>query len=360
MPSRSSIFSFDTLTVRPKPTPALLLAIGLCAAFRMSLYAARSRLDHVPAASIHPQFIAREYLLVRRAKVRPRIVLMGDSITLYGLREEQLAAAAGLEPDEVVNLGVESGRAWDALLLLRRNPEFFSRVQLVVFNVTLSQVTLASAAKRLPHFYRFSTLREKLQADAPVDRLILLLDWAWPFFSERRDWATWLSCIAGVQAGSLDEPLRPAWEAENMKKLRTNPRSGGGMPAPLAESRAVGLSKLHQELLDRFVRHWVDQNVPVLLVCMPVAPSFADSPLRAGAPPEWVAFRNHLDSLTGGRVAVWDLKSRARDLGLEEETDYLDEGHLTPCGAEKMTAVLVEQLDRLGWLRLSPGRLAGR
>lgn len=351
MPSRSSIFSSDTLTGWPRPSRSLVLAFVLCGALRIGMLAAGDRLDHIPAPSVHAQLIAREDRLIREAQVKPKVALMGDSIMLYGVDEDRLAELAGLPRGEVVNLGIESGRAWDALVLMRRNPDFFSDVRLVIFNVTLSQVTITSAAKRFAHFRRFSTLEERWRADFTTDRASLVVDWAWPCFSERRDLATWLVHAAGDEP-AIQESLRPAWVPANMQKLLAR-RQAAASDEPLEDAvkfDRIAVSRLHRDLLGQFVECWRDRGVPVLLVYIPVAPSGLPRAARAADHPDFISVQQFLQSFVGEDVAVanWLFDT---SLGFNDGADYLDEGHMTPSGAAKMSCILAEQLDRLGWLR---------
>lgn len=326
----------------------MLLAVGLCAVLRVGLYAVRDRLDHVPAPSIHPQLIAREEHVIRQATVKPRVVLMGDSVMLYGVNEDRLASLMGLAPGEVANLGIESGRAWDALVLMRRNSQFFAEVELVIFNAAFNQVTQSSVAKRLPHFYRFSTLAEKWRVDSTRDRAAMLLDAAWPVYSERRELSTWLEAFADrvpVQGVSL----RPAWEPGNLAKMLARKQEVAVSPSANAASYGpIPVSELHVKLLDDFVRHWREREVQVLLVCMPVAPSLAAVLNRAPVPPEFASFQRRLESLTGEGVALADWRTDTA-LGLSDATDYMDEGHLTPNGAARMSEVIADYLNRIGY-----------
>jgi len=210
---------------------------------------------------------------------------MGNSLMRYGLLEEQLAEAAGLEPDEVLNLGLSSGRPWEAMLFLRRNPQLSRDVQLVVYNVGRHQIERVNAIKHVGRFYRYSTLGEKLAADGWDNRAKLLLDAAWPFVSERRRLATWL---VGLTGSSLDdfgfnsEPIRPAWEADFLPIWAVQQARFARTPPPDSFVHDFALSPQHEQVLRDFVAYWRDRGVKLLLIRPPRQASLARC--HAGSP----------------------------------------------------------------------------
>ncbi|MGQ9650541.1 MAG: hypothetical protein ACUVXJ_10560 [Phycisphaerae bacterium] len=366
MERRSSIFSFETLTGLPRVTASLVLTLVLCAAFRVLLYAASDRLDRIPAPAIFQRYIELEDQVISRAKIRPKIVLMGNSMARYGLLEDQIAAAAGLAPAEVANLSVEAGQPWDALFFWRRNSEFFRDVQLVVYNVGFSELQERSVQRRLGHFYRFSTLPEKLTVDRWSDRVLMVLDWVWPFHSDRRDLVTWGLGFCGQSDYVQPEPMRPAWEPSKMARLqgRWLPRIAGTDPAfmPVVsvdrESTPAqwpeGTSQCQVGLLQQLVDQWRQAGIKVLLLAMPGATVIHRS--RFGnqiAQTRLAQFEAAMSAMAGGDVAYLCWRDGA-EAGLDDAADFMDECHLTPQGACKFTALIVSKLTAMHWLPPQP------
>src|SRR6476660_2782421 len=98
----SSIFSFDTLAALPRPTRAFALTVALCAGVRLLLGVMSDRLDLIPAPATKTRLVSLEQNLIRKARASPKILLMGSSLTRYGLLEDRIAAAAGINTDETI------------------------------------------------------------------------------------------------------------------------------------------------------------------------------------------------------------------------------------------------------------------
>lgn len=366
MERRSSIFAFDTLTGLPRVTASLVLTLVFCAGFRAVLYAASDRLDRIPAPAIFQRYIELEDQIISRAKTRPKIVLMGNSMARYGLLEDQIAAAAGMAPAEVANLGIEAGQPWDALFFWRRNPEFFSDVRLVVYNVGFSELQERSVRRRLGHFYRFSTLPEKLTVDRWSDRMLMTLDWVWPYHSDRRDLVTWGLGLCGESDYLRPEAMRPAWEPSKMTTLRARwlPRLESAKP-PSAPGASVdpewtpaewpeGTSQCQVNLLTRLVDQWRHAGIKVLLVAMPGATVIHRARFcNQDAQTRLAQFNAAMSAMAGGDVAYLCWRDGA-EAGLDDAADFMDECHLTPQGARKFTSLIVSRLTAMDWLPPPP------
>jgi hypothetical protein len=354
----SSIFSFDTLARLPRPTRSLWLTLAICLAFRALLLAGAKALEHIPAPAMNMRYEYLERVHVRGAEPSPRILLMGNSLMRYGLLEEHLAAAAGLEPDEVLNLGVASGRPWEAMLFLRRNFHLTRDVQLVVYNVGRHQIERANAIKHIDRFYRYSTLGEKLAADGWNNRARLLLDYAWPFISERRRLTTWLVGLTGRGQDDFGfdlEPFRPAWEEDFMPVWDRQKAKFARKPPPDSFVHDFALSAQHEQVLRDFVDYWRDRGVKLLLIRTPVRRAWLSSMLAASQAREhWLSFEESVKAMTGGDVAYCPWYT-ADQCGVDDPGDFLDDSHLTPEGARKLTAALVKALETRGLLPLPSG-----
>jgi hypothetical protein len=349
----SSIFSFDTLTALPRPTRSFALTLTICAALRITLGMMSDRLDLVPAPATKTRLVSLEQRLIRHAHATPKILLIGSSLTRYGLLEDPIAAAAGLEPGETVNLGVENGSPWDALVLLRRNPRLCDSVRLVIYGVEPGQINAEGRARWMDHFYRFSTVSEKWAVDHWQDRALLLLDWAWPWHSERRDLITWVQAASGRFPEMTDADLRPAWEPCAFAKLRSKRARFERSPSP---DEIIGMnvatSPLYEQLLQELITYWRNRHVRVLLVTMPTSGIYeravlARAELRAGV----LKFDGILASLSGPDVEIERCFARP-SLNLDDREDFLDYTHLTPGGAGRLTRLVIDTLKQRRWLPL--------
>ncbi len=358
----SSIFSFDTLSRRPRITASLVLTVAVCAGVRLVLYAAADRLDRIPSPAVFHRYIELEDEQIRRSEVRPKIVLMGNSMARYGLLEDRIAAAAGLSTAEVVNLSLEGGQPWDALVFTRRNPEFFRDVRLLIFNVGLSELQERSVARRGNHYYRFSTLAEKLAADRWSDRALMTLDWVWPYHSDRRDLVTWLLGLRGESDYGYGEGPRPAWEPARIARLQARwlaavPAVGEqSLEVAAIDSKAVaaewpeGTSRFEVRVLDQLVNQWRQAGANVLLLGMPGATVVHQRRYGGTVGQTRLAqFDAVLGSMTDECVAYVRWRAGA-DAGLDDISDFMDECHLTPQGARKFTDMVIGRLTALGWL----------
>jgi hypothetical protein len=359
----SSIFSFDTLTGLPRITASLVLTVAVCAGFRLGLFAASDRLDHIPSPAIFQRYVELEDELIRQADARPKIVLMGNSMARYGLLEDRIAAAAGLPNDEVVNMSIEAGRPWDALVFIRRNPDFFRDVRLVIYNVGLPELLESSIARRRDHYYRFSTLAEKLTADRWSDRALMTLDWLWPYHSDRRDLVTWMLGSRGQSDYVHREGLRPAWEPDKMARLQARwvpavsaiaDRSGRVVnvdPGSVSAEWPEGTSRFEVRVLDQLVSRWREAGANVLLLGMPGATVVYQR--RYGSldgQTRLAQFDAALEAMTDENVAYVAWRAGV-EAGLDDASDFMDECHMTRAGARKFTGVVIERLAAIGWLK---------
>lgn len=368
----SSIFAFETLTGPPRVTASLALAVAVCALFRVGLYVASDRLDHIPSPAIFPRYAELEDELIRSAPVRPKIVLMGNSMARYGLMEDRIAAAAGLETSEVVNLSIEGGLPWDTAVFIRRNPEFFRDAQLVIYNLGLSELQERQVVRRKAHYYRFSTLSEKMLADQWSDRVLMLFDWVWPYSSERRDLVTWALGFRGQSDHVVPEGLRPAWDPEKMAKLRSKWMPAvSALRAVSAESTSIdpsaisadwpeGTSRFQIYVLNELVGRWRQQGTRVLLLGMPSATAiYRVRHANVLSQTRLAQFDAAVASMQSEHVAYARWRSGS-DVGLSDTDDFMDECHLTPAGAQKFTDLVVATLNNLNWMPpcASPSSLA--
>lgn len=349
----SSIFSFDTLTALPRPTRSFWLAAGICVALRLLMAAAGDRLERIPAHCTNHRLMYLEQTLVRDNPTPPKVLMMGSSLMRYGLIEDQVAAAAGVRPAEVVNLALENGSAWDALVLLRRNPKLAASARLVIYAIHPGEINPGSRARWIDNFYQFSTLGEKVIADRWSDRTRLVLDWAWPYQSQRRDLVAWLAGLRGQTGYTDPDGLRPAWDTALFHRLKARSPLYERPPAP--EDLAgidVRVSAQHLQHLREFIGFCRDHGIRLHFLTTPTRRVYdqvvaSTESLRAGMR----QYEALLCSL-GVQCSMFHKPPARLGIGLNDREDFLDYSHLTPGGARKLTRAVAADLLARGVLPL--------
>ena len=345
----SSIFSFDTLVGLPRPSRALVLTLAICGLCRLGITVASDWLDGIPASVTNKWYADVEHVLVQQSKTPPKILLMGNSLTRYGLCSDQMADAFGLERNEIANLAIPSGNVWQALVLLRRNPDRLADVEMIFFGVDPGQIHAGARARHIDHYYQFSTLREKCTVDRYGDRCRLVVDWVWPYRSQRRDVVTWLRGLHGEFPEGLVEPFDVAWLPENMAKMKARRQEFMSPPSKVA-GVAGPLSGQYQKHFHEFVSICRDRGIRLVFVGSALRDSYlaavaADPELRAG----FDRFERFFDGLGAEFLDYHRISSHER-LGLNSPEDFLDLCHMTPSGARKLTAAVVNDCLRQGLL----------
>ena len=356
----SSIFSFDTLAGLPRLTRSFWLAAGICLTLRLLMAAAGDQLERIPAHCTNRRLMYLEQTLVRANPTPPKVLLMGSSLMRYGLIEDQVAAAAGVPPGQVVNLALENGSAWDALVLLRRNPKLAASARLIIYAIHPGEINPGSRARWIDNYYQLSTLGEKLIADRWSDRLRLVLDWAWPYQSQRRDLVTWLAGLGGQTGYTDPDGLRPAWNPGLFQRLKARSPIYQRPPAP--EDLAgidVRVSGQHLRHLTDFIDFCRQRGIRLHLLTTPTRRVYdrvvaSTDSLRAGLS----QFELLLDSLGVGASLFHKPPARLA-IGLNDKEDFLDYCHLTPDGARKLTLAVAADLQARGILPLPAGPAAG-
>jgi hypothetical protein len=358
MSPRSSIFSFDTLQSVPRPSSAFWLTVVLCLMLRGLMAAGANRLDGIPAHCTNTRLMYIEQTLIRDNRTPPLIALMGNSLMRYGLLEKQVAAAAGVRPEEVINLGVENGSAWGALVLMRRNPQLAASLRLIIYAIQPAEIDRGSRTRWIDSFYQNSTLADRWMEDGWSDRAKLLLDWGWPFHSQRRDLTTWLAGIRGDIGYSDPSGLKPAWHSPLFDRLRARSSKYEQSPDPITIANITGpLSRRHIGHLNDLIALCREHGIRVHFITTPTRNVYdhvinGDRSLSNGL----VRFECFLDDL--GVPSSRMHKSPLRDrICLDEHADFLDYCHLAPEGASKLTQAVTTDLLAQGVLPVSETRI---
>lgn len=351
MSSRSSIFSFETLAERPAPTRAFLLALVLVVLARVALGVAGDRMLAIPGETADTRFFDVERR-IRDLGMQPRVVLMGSSFAYYDLHEGVFAQAAGLAPEDVVNVAVNGGTPFEAECLIRRNPQLLQRADLVVVDLTRSMLNGNNRIR--PLFYRLADLDHRLALDRLGDRLEAVVDLGLLNFREKRGIDQWVQGLVRLLRPERPEPPspsppRPLWAMTAEARLRSTANFQADV---VAARQMTGFteSRMMRTFTDDFVRLCNERGVRLVVMVTPTADGFRDSfPKVPGAVRGNEAFFRWLDGLKDrATVLVFDSPASA---GIPDE-EFMDYGHLTEKGAAALTRALVRRLTECGLLPL--------
>src|SRR5882762_9647086 len=131
MRSRSSIFSFETLSLDPRLRPAGAIT-ALVVLLLIDVFVART--DWIWARAPDSQggmLDAVEAMIIRPAPP-PRVLIMGSSRIHDAVLPRTMERILGLSEGTVLNLGISAGTPFDALTLYRRNRDQLRHAKAIV------------------------------------------------------------------------------------------------------------------------------------------------------------------------------------------------------------------------------------
>lgn len=341
---RSSIFSFEHFAgFRPRAPATLLAVAGIIAAAELGMRLVPEE-KLIPARSRQGEifFMEREVL---PHFPKPEVVLLGSSRVRRAVVPKLLDEQLGLPPNSTLNVGLASGRVFEALYLYERNRAQLKQARLVILNLDEWHL---SCGWRLGSLYEMhAPWAERLQMTERL-RNRLLLDGV---FSMRLRLRLLPALLRRRTADSLDLRLD-----ENNQVL---PPPRKGLPPDVDPRRFhetvetfydhFELSPVlegHVEKLARMVR---DEGGQFVIVQLPNRSAY-QAEVRKLHPAE---YQQHLGSLHAleRRLSVPLVvleQPRACNLGDESYEDY---GHLNPAGARVFTQFLSELVRKEGWLK---------
>jgi hypothetical protein len=332
----------------------------VCALVRLGMWGAVDVLETVPSKVLDSEFLAREARSVRHAPRPPVVLLVGSSRTQSGFVPEQMERELGLPAGSVGKVTAAAGTAWDALVLLRRNPALLDTTQLVVLDVEPWQLNDHYDYAMPSRFFWSATLRERWLVGGP-GRFGAVADWFWPYIAQRRDLARW---IAGLRNplkhhdrlpppdlfGPVDEEHYWQLHADPARRqaVRAEPRL---TPAGFAQ-RALGdftpsrrLEAAFRDLIALLKEH----QIPLLLHQPPMHSGvFAWLRAHPSARSAYEDYANFLESLRAPLVGIafWELTG---EVGLTDD-DLLDYGHFGRHAAEVYTMMVGQVIQSEGLL----------
>lgn len=329
----SSIFSFDTLEVRPKVSTPVWVALAIVAAARVALLAQPDAFLTVAELGAQQQYMAVEALHRLSDNPSPEVIIAGTS-RLGALPPSCIAEAMGIPARQVANYSCAGNTFWRVLAFLRRNPDAAANLNVLVFDVLPFQLHRGPIVSESdPLFLALATDEERARIETPGDQLIAWSDRILPYRSERRRIIGWwerFSRLAG------DE--RAAYEA-----YRAAPRFGTAPDPPGARlefqktaketMRALApqtrIAEMQVEALAE-LRALLPERTRLVLVWLPVRDDFRDyleTPEHGFA-----GLKSKLKSIEPGADLIW--VDRAADWDMTGD-DFTDIVHYTESGLEK-------------------------
>lgn len=343
MSFRSSIFSSETLAEGPRPTRAFVLALAIVVLARLALGMGSEAMMVIPAESADTRFFDVEQR-VRRANIRPRVLLMGTSFAYYGLHGATFAAEVHLPREDVVNVAVNGGTPFETKYMLARNPQLLSHAGLVVIDLTRSILNTRVSVR--PLFYRFASLDERLALDTFGDRSAAVIDVALQNLREKRPVDYWAQGLYRLfrprrpEPPTL-EPPRPLWQMTPEQRSRSL-RRFDAVATARRQMSDFGTSSAARVFGDDFARFCTDRHLRLVILAMPTQDAyrnaFADIPGALEADKAYFGWLNsYSDRAT---ILIYNTPESA---GVSPE-EFMDYGHLTEAGAMQVTRTLAKDL----------------
>lgn len=343
--SRSSIFSFESFEGFQPRLPATLLAVaGLLLALEIGLRLIPEERLIPPKSRQGEIFFMEREVLPKFDK--PGIVLLGSSRVRRAVVPKMLDERLGLPPNSTLNIGLASGRIFEALYLYERNRERLGKARLVVLN--LDEWHLSSGWRLGSLYEMHAPFSERLQFNDAL-RTRLLLDGIFSMrlrlrllpgavLSKRKSDALVLKLDENNQI--LPPARRGGDESADPAKFREtiNTFYDRFDISPVLQGHVAALAKMVKEDGGKFV-----------LMQLPNRTAY-QSEVEKLHPQEYAAHVSALQELSRRLNIPLCLLDRPADCGLSESS-YEDYGHINQAGAKVFTEFLAETIQREGWMK---------
>lgn len=344
----SSIFSFDNLTLAGYDPRAILFALLLLAVFDVAVARQDWIWSHVPRSQAGI-VDALESKVIARAD-EPVVLFMGSSRMRDAVIPSLAAQQLGLPPGSVLNLGLNAGTPFDALVLYRRNRAQLRRARVLVFGVEDWYLNAGMPPNERDR--RFASLSERLGVFTPDQTASMLLGWTWGAYDARGALHRYVSRLGYDAAPEL------AIAADGRIQWRESEEHTG----PEEVSVEGDLNWMYQRYTPKrgrmdHLRTLIDMakedGLQVVIVQIPWRDSYVNR-LEEKYPDAMKHYRQTIAAFTGSLPDVsTDIVERASTLNIPP-THYYDYGHLTINGAQTMTTHLVEMLRKRFAQALTP------
>lgn len=342
MRARSSIFSFDTLSVEVRLPTALAWCVAFLVVFRLLINCLGG--DPTSRGDISN---ASEHLRSARGKDL-RVVFFGSSRLQSAILSEEWARRAGLRPDQVLNLAVQSGRLWDVLFMVDRAGGIPPSVELAVIEISpwefnrnvMNPVT--KMRETIPeHLRTWATLSDRLAVDGIGSRMRLLADWFWPVY-RRIPVQKWEISRSPSKLEPLLGPLHH-FDDERRRSLANSGAFRGKEMAAFHFSHP-SFSGFAQRNLERIITTLGHGPFRLVLLQLPARRAYIGAiksdPDRSAL---YERIRDVVRASTSEHVEFidWEISD---DCGLGEDV-FVDYGHFTREGAVAFTNRLFPELE---------------
>jgi len=273
---------------------------------------------------------------------RQVILFMGSSRMRDAVIPRQVEHELNLPTASVLNLGLNAGTPFDALVLYRRNRDRLRRARVLVFGIEDWYLNAAMAPNERDR--RFASLGERLGVFTWDHTASLLLGWVWHACDARdaiHRYLTRLSFGAAPQL-ALAADGRIQWRDQ---ELHTGP-ADADVNADLAwfyHDYTFSDGRIRQ--MRALIEMAQDDGLQVMIVQLPWRDTYVDQ-LQTKHPEAYRRYHQLAASLTQafpGAAAY--MIERASALAIPP-THYYDYGHLTIDGARTMTTHLTDLLRR--------------
>lgn len=339
---------------RSKTGRALLTAAVLVALVNVWVSARLPKL--IPESSLDSLLDLERRVAAFEAKGQVKLLVLGNSHVITGLRPPVLAKALGLGPDEVFSLALPAGSPLEMRLLAERYVPAFPAVKTVICGVEEFFLTedaeqrLRYLTRRsLPERWAYAAGRAELE-----DRVTLMAGWFLPVLDAAvplRD-AVVNRPLTTLARLVVDRPIAPGTEADTLASSDYRWGSPPGMdtwkvpesheawyPRHRAERLVKHVERVPRGLedLDGLLRSLERRGLGVTLTATPYHASLQRTLERDF--PAYARYRAQLDAYlagTGRRLlpAPTDLPRAC----------FTDLDHMTPLGAEQMADWLAPRL----------------
>lgn len=343
MRGRSSIFSFDTLAVRPRLSASIAWCFVMLLVVRwFTGWAAVSPTDRYDILN------AAEYL--RSDKVHDlKVVFFGSSRMQTAIIPQEWARKAGWKPAQVANLAVNGGRLWDAQYMLASSGGLPESVELVVIEISVWEFNrnkrnpITGSAEVPQHMRHWASLSDRLALDTSSwQRLELLGDFVWPLYL-RRPLQRWEQDGQKVKA---DPPFSPPihWDNKSRDALAA---SANFKSAHVANMHFADfeMSLFTQRSMAALVAAVRKPGRRVVLLQLPARREYVNATdVSLQLTPLFRSVRDVVLSQSSADVTplIWELP---QDCGLTEDI-FVDYGHFSREGALAFTDRLFDELTK--------------
>jgi hypothetical protein len=310
----------------------------------------------IPESSLDSLLDLERRVAAFGAKERVKLLVLGNSHAITGLRPPVLAKAVGLGPDEVFSLALPAGSPLEMRLLAERYLPAFPAVKTVLCGVEEFFLT-EDAEQRLRYLTRRSLPERWAYAAGrpePEDRATLVAGWFLPVLDAGvplRD-AMAKRPLTTLARLVVDRPVAPDTEAHTLAIADYRWGSPPGMdtwqvpesheawyPRHRAERLVKNVEKVPRGLadLDALLRSLERHGLRVTLTAMPYHASLQRTLERDF--PAYARYRAQLDAYLAGTGRR--LLPAPPDL---PRACFTDLDHMTPLGAERMADWLARRL----------------